>query len=73
MQAPARDNGDYVIHRFLTRTEGDFLHIERWTRKDSGETHWRVISPEGITRLYGRSADFALAIPMIAASLLLAA
>lgn len=45
----------YRVRRYRPRTEGQFLRIERWTRIDDGDEHWRVITPDQITSVYGRS------------------
>jgi RHS repeat-associated protein len=44
----------FVIHRYRPRIEGLFARIERWTRADTGETHWRSITPDNVTTLYGK-------------------
>jgi RHS repeat-associated protein len=45
----------YLIHRYRPRIEGLFARIERWTSSD-GEVHWRSISKDNITTLYGKTA-----------------
>jgi len=47
---------DYTIHRYRPRIEGLFARIERWTHAD-GYTHWRAITKDNITTLYGLTAD----------------
>src|SRR5438034_5406667 len=47
----------YIIHRYRPRIEGLFAHIERWTDKTNGEIHWRSISRDNITTLYGKNND----------------
>ena len=44
---------DYVVHRYRPRIEGLFARIERWVEKASGVTHWRSISKDNNTTLYG--------------------
>ena len=34
----------YTIHRYRPRVEGLFARIERWTRQNDGDVHWRSIS-----------------------------
>ncbi|MCG8419478.1 MAG: hypothetical protein MJE77_16225 [Proteobacteria bacterium] len=46
----------YRVHRFRPRTEGSFLRVERWTRREDGDVHWRVTTPENVTSVYGASA-----------------
>jgi RHS repeat-associated protein len=46
----------YVVVRYRPRIEGLHARIERWTRED-GDVHWRSISRDNITSLYGRDDD----------------
>nr|BFE36953.1 hypothetical protein GCM10010200_092040 [Actinomadura rugatobispora] len=43
----------YVVHRYRPRTEGLFARIERWTRRDTGDVHWRSVTSGGVTTRYG--------------------
>ena len=43
----------FVIHRYRPRIEGLFARIERWTNTTTGETHWRSITRDNVTTLYG--------------------
>lgn len=45
----------YLIHRYRPRIEGLFARIERWTHRESGEIHWRSITRDNVTTLYGRT------------------
>jgi hypothetical protein len=49
------DGVDYRIHRYRPRIEGLFARIERWTHLGTGEIHWRSITRDNITTLYGKS------------------
>jgi len=53
----------YRIRKYRPRIEGLFARIERWTKVDSGETHWRSISKDNITTLYGQTAESRIADP----------
>lgn len=44
----------FTIHRYRPRVEGLFARIERWTHRATGEIHWRSITRENVTTLYGR-------------------
>ncbi len=44
----------YDIQRYRPRIEGLFARIERWTNAATGEMHWRSISRDNITTLYGK-------------------
>lgn len=54
---PLEEGMKYRVHRFLPRIEGLFARIERWTDTVSGKIHWRSISGENITTIYGRTAE----------------
>ena len=47
----------FVIHRYRPRTEGLFARIERWTSAGTDEVHWRSITRDNITTLYGKDDD----------------
>jgi RHS repeat-associated protein len=44
----------YVIDRYRPRIEGLFARIERWTKVATGEIHWRSITRDNVTTLYGK-------------------
>ena len=44
----------YVIHRYCPRMEGLFARIERWTDTATGAIHWRSITRDNVTTLYGK-------------------
>jgi RHS repeat-associated protein len=46
--------GSYQVERYSPRIEGLFAGIERWTDTKTGETHWRSISRDNVTTLYGK-------------------
>jgi len=51
------DGVQYEIKQYRPRIEGLFARIERWTATTSGETHWRSISKDNITTLYGKTDE----------------
>jgi RHS repeat-associated protein len=53
----------YTIHRYRPRSEGLFARIERWTRKVTGDTHWRSISRDNVTTTYGKTSESRIADP----------
>ncbi|MFL5706717.1 MAG: SpvB/TcaC N-terminal domain-containing protein [Ktedonobacteraceae bacterium] len=53
----------YRVRHYRPRIEGLFARIERWTNVETGETHWRSISKDNITTLYGKSAESRIADP----------
>jgi RHS repeat-associated protein len=59
---PTRD-GPYRVDRYAPRVERGFARIERLTHSVTGDTHWRVISPDNVTSLYGLSPSARVADP----------
>ncbi len=57
------DRDGYRIRKYRPRIEGLFARIERWTKLDSGEIHWRSISKDNITTLYGKTEGSRIADP----------
>ncbi|WP_240475340.1 SpvB/TcaC N-terminal domain-containing protein [Vulgatibacter incomptus] len=53
----------FTIHRYCPRVEGLFARIERWANQDTGEIHWRSISRDNITTLYGLENDSRISDP----------
>ncbi|MDD4210572.1 MAG: SpvB/TcaC N-terminal domain-containing protein, partial [Bacteroidales bacterium] len=49
----SREEGNYTIYTYQPRTEGLFALIERWVDKTTHISHWRSISKENITSVYG--------------------
>jgi RHS repeat-associated protein len=53
----------YVVQRYRPRIEGLFARIERWTDQATGISHWRSISKDNVTTLYGKQDDARIADP----------
>jgi RHS repeat-associated protein len=51
------NNRRYRIDRYRPRVEGLFARIERWTDVENGDTHWRSITRDNLTSLYGSTAN----------------
>ena len=62
LNSPASEPG-YIVQRYRPRIEGLFARIERWTDKATGVSHWRSISKDNITTLYGNRDDARIADP----------
>jgi Salmonella virulence plasmid 65kDa B protein len=60
--SPASRPG-YVVHRYRPRIEGLFARIERWVDPATDLTHWRSISKDNITTLYGTRDEARIADP----------
>lgn len=48
-------DGIFSIQRYRPRIESGFARIERWTQKNTGVIHWKVISRDNVTSLFGTS------------------
>src|ERR1022692_599275 len=44
---------NYRITLYRPRIEGTFSRTERWTETDTGISHWRTLSRDNVTALYG--------------------
>lgn len=55
--------GGFNVQCYRPRIEGLFARIEKWSASTTGETHWRSISKENITTVYGESLDARIADP----------
>lgn len=53
----------FTVHRYRPRIEGLFARIERWTAQATGEIHWRSITRDNVTTLYGKTAASRIADP----------
>jgi RHS repeat-associated protein len=51
------ENVDYTVQQYRPRTEGLFARIEKWTNKNNGDIHWRSISNDNITTIYGKDTQ----------------
>ena len=57
------DSGPHTVRRYRPRVESDFARIERWTHRQTGETHWITVSPDNVTSAYGRTPATRIADP----------
>jgi RHS repeat-associated protein len=53
----------YYIKSYRPRTEGLFARIEQWTNRDSGIIHWKSISKDNITSIYGKTEESRISDP----------
>jgi RHS repeat-associated protein len=53
----------YAIKRYRPRIEGLFARIERWQRRSDGDTHWRAITKDNVTSVYGQNPNCRIADP----------
>lgn len=55
LDKPRTVNGvTYNVRRYRPRIEGLFVRIEHWADLQTGESHWRSITRDNITTLYGK-------------------
>jgi RHS repeat-associated protein len=54
---------EYEIALYRPRVDEAFARTERWTDKASRVEHWRTISGDGVTTLYGRTPESRIADP----------
>jgi RHS repeat-associated protein len=60
----SRTEGGYIVYPYRPRTEGLFAVIERWhNTTDNSKSHWRSISKESITSIYGYTENARIADP----------
>jgi RHS repeat-associated protein len=57
------EEGGAVVVRYRPRVEALFARIERRTDKVSGESHWRVVTHDNVTSVYGLTAQARIADP----------
>jgi RHS repeat-associated protein len=53
----------FEVAFYRPRVEGLFSRIERWTETATGDTHWRTISRDNVTTVYGADAASRIADP----------
>ncbi len=55
--------GTYTVFRYRPRVEAGFARVERWQNIATGDVHWRVVSGDNVTRLFGLDAASRIADP----------
>jgi len=53
----------HTVSRYRPRTEGLFARIERWRHNVTGDVHWRSITKDNVTSIYGGRASTRLSNP----------
>jgi RHS repeat-associated protein len=54
---------NYAVKRYRPRIEGLFARIERWQRRSDGDTHWRAVTKDNVTSVYGQNPNCRIADP----------
>ncbi|MGI0487704.1 SpvB/TcaC N-terminal domain-containing protein [Pantanalinema rosaneae CENA516] len=49
--------GTYTVQRYQPRIEGLFARIERWQHQETGDVHWRSVTKDNITSVYGKTLE----------------
>lgn len=61
---PRTINGiNYSIEQYVPRIQSSFSRIERWTDTASGDTHWRVLTPDNTCSYYGLTSESRISDP----------
>lgn len=55
LNSPSRNEGNYRVTAYAPRAEESFAHIEQWIDSTTGISHWRVISRDNITSIFGQT------------------
>ena len=53
----------YRIQFYRPRVEGLFARIERWTRKEDGDVHWRSFTKDNLLTIYGSGPESRISDP----------
>lgn len=57
------DSNEYSVKRYIPRVEQSFSLIEKWTM-ENGDVHWRTISKDNVTAIYGKDLNSRIADPV---------
>jgi RHS repeat-associated protein len=53
----------FAVRRYRPRVEAAFTRIERWTDDATGDTHWRCVSRDNVTSVFGLTPPARIADP----------
>ena len=56
--------GTYTVQRYRPRIEGLFARIERWRHQETGDVHWRSVTKDNTTSVYGKTLESRLVDPL---------
>jgi len=53
----------YDVELYRPRVEGLFARIERWTNQSTADIHWKSVSKDNVTSIYGQDASARISDP----------
>ncbi len=53
----------FIVTAYRPRVEGGFARVERWRETGTGDTHWRTVTRDNVTSLYGQDQSSRIADP----------
>ncbi|MBU7013164.1 MAG: toxin, partial [Theionarchaea archaeon] len=57
-------NGEpYTVRRYRPRIEGLFARIERWEHMETGAIHWKSVTRDNVTSIYGKTSNSRISDP----------
>ncbi|MGH3297610.1 MAG: SpvB/TcaC N-terminal domain-containing protein [Trebonia sp.] len=59
----ATGSGTFSVRRYRPRVEAGFARVERWQDTATGDAHWRTVTRDNVTSLYGQDAGSRIADP----------
>ena len=54
----------FSVRRYRPRIEAAFSRVERWEDKSGGEVHWRTVSKDNVTSVFGQTPTSRIADPI---------
>jgi RHS repeat-associated protein len=60
---PGSERAGYDIERYRPRVEREFRRIERWSRREDGQVHFRVTDRNDVVQIFGATAQARIAFP----------
>lgn len=66
-EAVERTTATHLIKQYRPRIEGSWLRIEQWIELATGIIHWRTISTQNVTTVYGDTSASRIENPALAA------
>lgn len=58
-----KEGDTWIVRAYVPRVEGALSQIQQWINSDTGESHWRTVSRENVTSIFGRTEGARVADP----------